>query len=87
MDAWETLTGNSTLPSGDAWEHLNNQTGGGEGGETVFLIGELSSNIQSVLSINTENISNTIDKHSIISVTTRNTVSTININTTFESDI
>ena len=26
--AWEILTGNSTLPSGTAWEHLNNQQGG-----------------------------------------------------------
>ena len=39
MDAWETLTGNSTLPSGDAWEHFNNQQAGGGGGETVFLLG------------------------------------------------
>ena len=29
MDAWETLISNSTLSSGDAWEHLNNQSGGG----------------------------------------------------------
>lgn len=29
MDAWETLIANSTLGSGDAWEHLNNQQGGG----------------------------------------------------------
>ena len=28
MTAWEMLTGNSTLSSGTAWDHLNNQTGG-----------------------------------------------------------
>lgn len=29
MDAWEILHGNSSLPAGDAWEHLNAQEGGG----------------------------------------------------------
>jgi hypothetical protein len=29
--AWEVLKQNSTLVSGTAWEHLNNQEGGGEG--------------------------------------------------------
>ena len=29
MTAWEILTGNSTLQTGTAWEHLNNQAGGG----------------------------------------------------------
>lgn len=29
MDAWETLIAGSTLASGDAWEHLNAQQGGG----------------------------------------------------------
>ena len=40
MDAWETLIDNSTLtpPGFDAWEHLNNQEGGGEGpGGTLIL--------------------------------------------------
>lgn len=27
-DAWTTLTNNSSLGSGDAWEHLNSQQGG-----------------------------------------------------------
>lgn len=27
MDAWETLIAGSTLTSGDAWEHLNAQSG------------------------------------------------------------
>ncbi len=30
MDAWETLIGNSSLSTGDAWEHLNAQESGGE---------------------------------------------------------
>lgn len=29
MDAWEILTSNSTLLTGDAWEHLNAQGGSG----------------------------------------------------------
>lgn len=29
MTAWQILTANSTLPSGTAWQHLNNQAGGG----------------------------------------------------------
>ena len=29
MDAWETLTAGSTITSGDAWEHLQAQGGGG----------------------------------------------------------
>jgi hypothetical protein len=38
MTAWEILTGNSTLSSGTAWEHLNNQeTGGGTVVENVIL--------------------------------------------------
>ncbi len=32
MDAWDILTGNSSLITGDAWEHLNAQEGGGLGG-------------------------------------------------------
>lgn len=30
MDAWEILVDNSTLVTGDAWEHLNAQEGGGD---------------------------------------------------------
>ena len=29
MDAWEILTAGSTVTSGDAWEHLQAQGGGG----------------------------------------------------------
>ena len=36
MDAWESLTVNSSLSSGDAWDHLNAQ----EGGIGVILIDE-----------------------------------------------
>lgn len=31
MDAWETLVAGSTIPSGDAWEHLLAQGGSGTG--------------------------------------------------------
>ena len=45
MDAWGVLTDNSTITSGDAWEHLNSQ-GSGDGGETVVYVSEaVSSNI------------------------------------------
>lgn len=30
MDAWEILVSKSTIQSGDSWEHLNNQAGGGQ---------------------------------------------------------
>jgi hypothetical protein len=42
MDAWETLTNNSSLApisSYDAWEHLNAQEGGG-GDYTTILVDE-----------------------------------------------
>lgn len=37
---WEIITGNSTLPiapENTLWDHLNNQQGGGPGGETIYL--------------------------------------------------
>lgn len=37
MDAWETLISGSTLVSGDAWEHLNSQDGGGGAGTYLIL--------------------------------------------------
>lgn len=33
---WELLIEHSSLSSGTAWEHLNNQVGG-SGGETIFV--------------------------------------------------
>lgn len=39
MDAWETLLVNSTLSSGDAWEHLNAQEGGGTSTYTILSDG------------------------------------------------
>jgi len=39
-DTWTILKENSSLDSGDAWEHLNNQEGGtGPGGSLVLLDG------------------------------------------------
>jgi hypothetical protein len=35
MDAWETLLSGSTIDSGDAWEHL--QVQGGGGGDPVYI--------------------------------------------------
>jgi hypothetical protein len=35
MDAWEILVSNSMLQSGDVWEHLNAQGGGG--GQTIIV--------------------------------------------------
>ncbi len=39
MDAWETLIDNSSLITGDAWEHLNAQEGEGPGGSLVLMDG------------------------------------------------
>ena len=37
MDAWETLVAGSTIASGDAWEHLQAQDGGGGTGTYIIL--------------------------------------------------
>ena len=39
MDAWEIILVNSTLVSGDAWEHLNAQEGGGISTYTILSDG------------------------------------------------
>lgn len=36
MDAWETIVDKSSIDTGDAWDHINNLTGG-TSGEIVFL--------------------------------------------------
>lgn len=52
MTAWSILTGNSSLPSGTAWQHLNAQQGGGPVnlvlyGETVAeLMADLSADLE-----------------------------------------
>ncbi len=38
-DTWTILKANSSLGSGDAWEHLENQEGGGSGTNLVLLDG------------------------------------------------
>jgi hypothetical protein len=43
MTAWEILTGNSSLPSGTAWQHLNAQQGGGP--VTLVLYGETTAEL------------------------------------------
>lgn len=47
MDAWETLISGSTITSGDAWEHLQSQGGGGAGTYIILADGlevEMSAN-------------------------------------------
>lgn len=44
MKTWDILIRNSTISSGSAWDHLNNQ-GGGSGVETVSFVGNLSASI------------------------------------------
>ena len=39
MDAWETLISGSTITSGDAWEHLQAQGGGGTGSYLILADG------------------------------------------------
>lgn len=47
MDAWQTLTANSTLASGDAWQHLNAQAAGTViAGEASLIIEEISVEIE-----------------------------------------
>lgn len=53
MTAWEILTGNSTLLSGTAWDHLNNQNGDG-GGDVIInttVYGELEVELMSEYNI------------------------------------
>jgi len=47
MDAWETLVEGSTIATGDAWEHLQAQGGGGTASYVVLTDGvqiEMSAN-------------------------------------------
>lgn len=47
MDAWETIISGSTITSGDAWEHLQAQGGGGTGTYIILADGleiEMSTN-------------------------------------------
>ena len=39
MDAWSTLVAGSTIPSGDAWEHLQAQGGSGTGTYIILADG------------------------------------------------
>lgn len=50
MTAWEILTGNSTLLSGTAWDHLNNQ-GGGDVIINTTVYGELEVELMSEYNI------------------------------------
>jgi len=42
MDAWDQLVSKSTIESGDAWDHLQAQGGGGA---TIHVGAELSSDV------------------------------------------
>ena len=43
MDAWETLTANSTLELGDAWQHLGAQA---SGTGVIFIAGDVLLDIE-----------------------------------------
>lgn len=40
MSAWTQLIANSTLTSGTAWQHLQNQQGGGGAGPTYVVMND-----------------------------------------------
>lgn len=66
MDAWETLISNSTLQSGDVWEHLNSQTGGESTIVDSYEISVEQTSINMVLSgisiaLYTQNIAVTVE--------------------------
>lgn len=47
MDSWETLVAGSTIASGDAWEHLQAQGGGGGGtDQIVYVVGGLEATME-----------------------------------------
>ncbi len=57
MTAWSVLVSNSTLPDNGvntAWDHLNNQNGGG--GPGGYILGPVSAEVINVLSSNVDPI-------------------------------
>ena len=47
MTAWQILTGNSSLISGTAWQHLNAQQGGGA--VTLNIYGETVAELEAAM--------------------------------------
>lgn len=45
MDAWEKLVSGSTIASGDAWEHLQSQGGGGSVMYVSAIDGQISAGV------------------------------------------
>lgn len=52
MTAWSILTGNSSLPSGTAWQHLNAQQGGGP--VNLVLYGETVADLMASITADIE---------------------------------
>jgi hypothetical protein len=48
VTAWAILTASSSLPTGTAWQHLNDQQGGGP--VTLVLYGETSAELMADIS-------------------------------------
>jgi hypothetical protein len=70
MDAWEKLIAGSTIESGDAWEHLMAQGGGGGTGtvDYIILADEMTvemANETVMVEIDSHNISAEVDNYSI----------------------
>jgi len=81
MDAWEILSGNSTLGSGDAWEHLNAQDGDG-GGDTIIIGGDAqadatwaaAADVIDILSANCNNVEMSADIAEILAADVENII-------------
>lgn len=61
-DAWETLIANSSLVSGDAWEHLNAQEGGGTVIQAAETITAQLSSVSASVSVNSLTVTASINK-------------------------
>ncbi len=80
MTTWDLLTANSDAPIGStAWVHINSITGGGDG-DTVIVLGELTSSVSTTLTssvdvdltsnITTHELSSNIDSEINTGITT-----------------
>lgn len=73
MDAWGRLIAGSTIASGDAWEHLLAQGGGGVG-EIIYVTGGLETTMDQIIltaTMHPVDIHATISDHGTLSATAK----------------
>ncbi len=78
-DAWTNLTDGSTIETGDAWEHLLAQGGGGD--TTILLAGPSESNMQIVT------VEATVDTPALTAEIAETEISCLTANASLTTDI